>query len=254
MPYLDRDGARIYFEVHGQGPAILLTSGFAAESGMWKGQIEPFSENHTLITWDMRGHGRTKTPAQESAFSQSLTTKDMAALLDETGFDRAIIGGLSLGGYMSLAFHADFRERVKALLIIDTGPGFKKDESRDKWNVQANRMADALAEKGLAGLPGLTPEMARANHEDMDGLVRAGRHMLTQHNDKIIQSLPSIEVPAIVIVGENDKPYLAGADYMAGKIPSAKKCIIPDAGHAVNIDQPEHFNREVLEFLKENGL
>ena len=72
--------------------------------------------------------------------------------------------------------------------------------------------------------------------------------MLTQHNDRVITSLPSIRVPALVMAGENDTPYLAGTDYMAGKIPNAVKHIIPDAGHAVNIDQPGLFNETVISF------
>jgi pimeloyl-ACP methyl ester carboxylesterase len=73
--------------------------------------------------------------------------------------------------------------------------------------------------------------------------------MLTQHNAAVIDGLSSISVPAIVIVGGNDKPFLNAADYMAKKIPGAKKIIVPDAGHAVNLDQPAAFNAAVLDFL-----
>jgi len=254
MPFLERNDARIYYEVHGDGPAILLTHGYAAESGMWQGQVEALSEKNTLILWDMRGHGQTQTPAEDLAFSEALTTADMAAVLDETGFDSAVIGGLSLGGYMSMAFHVDYSERVKALLIIDTGPGFKNDDARARWNVQANRIADKLAEHGFSGLAGLSPEMKRSRHLDSSGLVRAGRKMLTQQTDRVIQSLPSIRVPAMIVVGANDKPYLAGTEYMAAKIETASKYVIPDAGHAVNIDQPALFNDLVISFLSENRL
>ena len=82
----------------------------------------------------MRGHGQSDYPADPAAYSEALTVADMAALLDEVGADRAIVGGLSLGGYMSLAFHRAHPQRVRALLIIDTGPGFKKDDARDAWN------------------------------------------------------------------------------------------------------------------------
>jgi pimeloyl-ACP methyl ester carboxylesterase len=73
--------------------------------------------------------------------------------------------------------------------------------------------------------------------------------MLTQHNAAVIDALSTISVPAIVIVGANDKPFLNAADYMAKKIPGAEKVIIPDAGHAVNLDQPATFNAAVLDFL-----
>ena len=254
VAYLRRDKANLFYEVHGQGPALLLTHGFAADSGMWRGQVERFSQNNTLIVWDMRGHGRTQTPVEEAAYSEAETTKDMSAILDHTGFETAVIGGLSLGGYMSLAFHADFASRVESLLIIDTGPGYKSLESRAKWNHQANKMADVIAEQGLQALQSGSPEISQSRHSDKDALVRAGRHMLTQHNDRVIQSLPDIGVPTLLVAGANDEPYLAGIDYMANKIPSATKCIIPDAGHAVNIDQPELFNHAVIKFLEENGM
>jgi len=83
---------------------------------------------------------------------------------------------------------------------------------------------------------------------------RPARGMLTQKNARVINSLPDINVPTLVLAGANDKPFLAATDYMAAKIPGAKKVIIPDAGHAANIDQPEAFNKAVLDFLKGAGF
>jgi pimeloyl-ACP methyl ester carboxylesterase len=124
MPKLNRDGVDIYYEVHGQGPVILLTHGYSATAQMWKGQIAPFSKNHTLVVWDMRGHGQSDYPQDQSHYSEEATVADMLALLDKIGARTAIVGGLSLGGYMSLAFYRAHPERVSSLLIIDTGPGF----------------------------------------------------------------------------------------------------------------------------------
>ena len=90
--------------------------------------------------------------------------------------------------------------------------------------------------------------------ENLEGLVRAGRHMLTQRDARVMESLPGIAVPAIVVAGAEDEPFLAATDYMAAKIPGAQKCIVPDAGHAVNIDQPDAFNRAVRNFLEANEL
>src|SRR5579864_1671247 len=141
MPTLNRDGVDLYYETHGDGPAILLSHGFSATSEMWRGQIEPLSRRHKLILWDMRGHGRSEYPDDPSAYSEEATVADMAALLDAAGADRAIVGGLSLGGYMSLAFHRVHPNRVRALLIIDTGPGFKNDEARERWNQRSQEYA-----------------------------------------------------------------------------------------------------------------
>ena len=85
MAYLDRDGVRIYYETHGTGPALLLTHGYSATSQMWRPQIEALAAEHTLILWDMRGHGRSGSPADDSLYSEALTVADMAALLDHLG-------------------------------------------------------------------------------------------------------------------------------------------------------------------------
>ncbi|HEY1836522.1 MAG TPA: alpha/beta fold hydrolase [Rhizomicrobium sp.] len=251
---LDRNGVGIHYEVHGEGPAILLTHGYSASCGMWRGQIGPLARDHTLILWDMRGHGDSDYPADLALYSEEQTVADMAAILDAAGVKEAVIGGLSLGGYMSLAFHRVHRERVKALLIIDTGPGFKNDDARQGWNDTAMKTADRFARDGLAPLQRASAERASASHRSADGLVLAARGMLTQRDARVILSLPDIRVPALVVVGADDAPFLKAADYMTAKIPGASKVVIAGAGHAANIDRPESFNKAVAGFLAANGL
>lgn len=249
MPKLNRDGVEIYYEVHGSGPALILTHGYSATSQMWQGQIEPLAKNHTLILWDMRGHGQSDYPADPSAYSEELTVGDIDALLDKAGAKTAIVGGLSLGGYMSLAYYNKHPERVRALLIIDTGPGFKKDDAREAWNQNARGRADALEKDGLATLKTGSAERAYATHRDALGLAKAARGMLTQRDATVIESLPNIKVPSLVVVGSKDTPFIAASDYMAAKIPGAQKVVIDDAGHASNIDQPKAFNDALLAYL-----
>jgi pimeloyl-ACP methyl ester carboxylesterase len=249
MPKLNRDGVNIYYEVHGSGPPLLLTHGYSSTSAMWKGQIEALSQHHTLILWDMRGHGQSDYPADPAAYSEALTVGDITALLDKVGVDNAIIGGLSLGGYMSLAFVRAHPERVRALLIIDTGPGFRKDDTRDAWNKRAHETGDRFEREGLGVLKSLSPERSSVVHRDASGLARAARGMLTQRDAGVIETLPNIKVPALVVVGADDTPFLAASDYMAAKIPGAQKVVIPAAGHAANIDQPQAFNAAVISFL-----
>jgi pimeloyl-ACP methyl ester carboxylesterase len=247
MPKLNRDGVEIYYEVHGEGPPVLLTHGYSSSSHMWEGQVGPFSEHYQLITWDMRGHGKTDYPADQAEYTEAATVADMAAILDAVGAKTAVIGGLSLGGYMSLAFHLAHPERTRALLIIDTGPGYKKDEPRAGWNATSIKRAEKLEAEGLP--KGGGAETRTAPHRDATGLAKAARGMLTQHDDRVISSLPNIAVPSLVVVGADDTPFIAASDYMAAKIPGAKKAVIEKAGHASNIDQPEAFNAAVLGFL-----
>lgn len=254
MPKLDRDGVQIHYEVAGKGPVVLLTHGFSATGEMWKGQVEALKDRFTVLTWDMRGHGRSDYPADQGAYTEEATVADMAALLDTVGVKQAVIGGLSLGGYMSLAFHRAHPERTRALLIIDTGPGYKNDQARAGWNANAIQRAERYEAEGLPDLSRASAEVRAASHRDATGLARAARGMLTQRDARVIEHLPEIRVPAIVIVGENDTPFLAASDYMASKIPGAKKAVIPRAGHGANIDNPEGFNAALTGFLEEAGL
>jgi pimeloyl-ACP methyl ester carboxylesterase len=253
MATLNRNGVKIHYEVHGAGPAILLTHGYSATSEMWAGQIDVLSRHNTLILWDMRGHGQSDYPDDPHAYSEDATVGDMVAILETVGAGRAVIGGLSLGGYMSLAFHLAHPERVRALLIVDTGPGFRNDEGRNAWNETALRTADRFERDGLVSLQSQSRERSQSTHRSAKGLALAARGMLTQRDARVINSLPEIRVPSLVIVGANDTPFLKAADYMAAKIPHAGKNIIADAGHAANIDQPAAFNEAVLNFLRSIG-
>lgn len=253
MPKINRDGVDIFYEVHGSGPPLVLTHGYSSTSAMWQGQVAALSKNHQLVLWDMRGHGQSDYPGDPAAYSEALTVGDIAALLDEVGADKAIVGGLSLGGYMSLAFHRSHPDRVRALLIIDTGPGFKKDSARETWNRRARDTGDRFEREGLEVLKSASRERSGVTHRDASGLARAARGMLTQRDAGVIESLPNINVPALVVVGADDTPFLAASDYMAAKIPGATKVVIPAAGHAVNIDQPQAFIDAVLPFLDRLG-
>ncbi|HEX5380510.1 MAG TPA: alpha/beta fold hydrolase [Phenylobacterium sp.] len=254
MPMLDRDGVKIHYDVHGEGPVLLLTHGFSSTGQMWAGQVEALSRHFKLITWDMRGHGDTDYPADPAQYSEEATVADMAALLDAVGAKSAIIGGLSLGGYMSLAFHLAHPDRTRALLIIDTGPGYKNDEARAGWNANAQKTAQRFETDGLGRLAGGSVETRIVRHRDATGLAHAARGMLAQRDARVIESLPHIAVPSLVVVGADDAPFIPASGYMAAKIPGAKLVTIPNAGHASNIDQPEAFNAAVLGFLKEAGL
>lgn len=253
MSELERDGTTLYYEVHGSGPPILLTHGYAATSRMWGGQAKLFSDKHQVMTWDMRGHGRSDSPSDEAAYSADETVADMLGLLDAEGHERAIVGGLSLGGYMSLAFYLKHPDRVRALLIIDTGPGYKSDAPREEWNEMARGLGQRLERRGLELLAELSTEMDPSEHSTVEGLARAAGGMLTQHDSRVIDSLSSIDVPTLVMVGEKDRAYLAASDYMANKIPGAEKVVIPNAGHAVNLHQPDAFNAAVGAFLERVG-
>jgi pimeloyl-ACP methyl ester carboxylesterase len=245
VPIHAGEAVQIYSDAIGAGPTILLTHGFGATSAMWANQLEVLSERHRVVAWDLRGHGRTRTPADPHVYSQPAALADMAALLAPDN-DPAILCGHSLGGYLSLAFTNAWPDRVGALILVATGPGYRDDAARAKWNTMAHRLARQIESNGglptAAGLHGASPSRP-------DGLVLAARGILPQTDATVIESLPTIRVPTLIIIGSEDRRFRAAAAYMADKIPGATIAIIENAGHLPNIEQPDAFNTHVLEFL-----
>ncbi|MGH2610746.1 MAG: alpha/beta fold hydrolase, partial [Tepidiformaceae bacterium] len=207
MAYLNRGGVQVYYEEAGNGIPVLLSHGYSATSRMWQGQFDALAGDYRLIAWDMRGHGETDSPDDPVAYSEAATVDDMAAVLDAAGVEKAVISGLSLGGYMSLAFNVKYPERVLALMLFDTGPGYKNPVGREGWNETAMGRATTLEEKGLDAL-GRGAEVRIAQHRSAQGLAHAARGMLAQFDSRIIESLPDIKVPTMVLVGENDQPFI----------------------------------------------
>jgi pimeloyl-ACP methyl ester carboxylesterase len=216
---------------------------------MWDGQHRALGDRWRVVSWDMRGHGETDSPADPKQYSAALTVADMAALLRHVGAERAIIGGLSLGGYVSLAFALAHPAMTQALVICDSGPGYRNAEARAQWNARAQERAASLEAKGLDALGRRSRETQQAVHRSAQGLAHAARGMLAQEGSQVIDGLAAIRVPALVIVGDQDQPFVAPSEYMAKKIPGARLAVIPGAGHSSNLDQPEIFNRVLREFL-----
>jgi pimeloyl-ACP methyl ester carboxylesterase len=249
MPVLARPAGSIRYQATGSGrPALLLTHGYAATSAMFALNLAAISPANEVLTWDLRGHGGSEYPADPACYSAAAALADMAALLDEAKLDRVVLGGHSLGGYLSLDFTLTYPDRVAGLILIATGPGFRNDAARDDWNRRAEVTATRLAEHGLGAMRG-SAELHAGEHRDATGLILAARGTLTQQDSHVLDGLPRIGAPALVVVGAYDAPFRAAADYMAAKIPDARLAVIPDAGHTPNIDQPSLFNAELRAFL-----
>jgi pimeloyl-ACP methyl ester carboxylesterase len=251
MPRARVNGIEIDYEDGGRGPAVLLSHGYSATGRMWAPQRPVLEPRYRLITWDMRGHGQTESPADPAQYSEPLTVADMRGLLDHLGIQRAVVGGLSLGGYMSLAFHRRHPEMVRALVICDSGPGYRNPDARAAWNQRAHERARDLETRGLDALTASSREMREAmrHHRSAQGLAHAARGMLAQEDASVIDSLPAIRVPTLIVLGDRDTPFVAPCEYMAKKIAGARLEVIKDAGHSSNLDQPEAFNRVLLDFL-----
>ena len=174
------NGIEIDYTVSGRGRPVILSHGYGATGRMWDGQRRALGDRYRLITWDMRGHGQTASPSDPAQFSTELTVADIQALLGSLGATRAVVGGLSLGGYMSLAFYLAHPEMVDALIICDSGPGYRNAEARNAWNQRATERAGNLESRGLEALGGRSREVrdALGHHKSAQGLAHAARGML----------------------------------------------------------------------------
>ncbi len=225
------NGIEIDYQDTGRGRPILLTHGHLSGRTAWDGQHRALADRYRVISWDIRGHGQTETPDDPAQYSLELTVADIRALLGHLGVGRGVIGGLSLGGYVSLAFYLAHPEMVEALVICDSGPGYRNAQARQQWNERAFARAAELEAQGRRAA------------------AHATRGILAQQGSTVIDGLASIAVPTLVIVGDQDTPFLAPCEYIAKKVPGARLQTIAGAGHSSNLDRPEAFNRILLEFL-----
>ncbi len=259
------DGVTVAYEDVGSGPLVVLTHGFTVTLRMWDPTVAALvAAGYRVVTWDVRGHGATGGPADDAAYTIDHVVADLAALLDEvagSGDDAepVVLGGLSFGGYLALAAWGDpaIRRRIRALVLADTGPGFRNAEAREQWNETARKQAAAIERKGLAALTAnpaagsdvIHGQLGLDRHADLGALARAVRGFLTQHDSRGMDALPTIDVPTLIVVGEHDTPFLRASDVMAERIAGARKVVIPGAGHVANLDQPAAFDAAVLDFL-----
>jgi len=225
VPPLEREhGIHIEYAVRGAGERtpLLLTHGYGESGRMWDRNIPGLSSDRVVITWDMRGHGSSDAPDDPAAYTHDAALGDMSALLDAAGIERVVLGGQSLGGFFSLAFALAHPGRVAGLVLVDSGPGFRDHEARERWNSDAR--------------------------ERPDGPVR---ELLVQHHARVFEGLGEISVPTLIVVGSEDKLFLPASEVMERRISGARRLVIDRAGHMANVDAPKEFNAAVSEFLEE---
>lgn len=243
----------LHHEIVGTGPAVLLTHGFGASSHMFASTVAALAVDHTVISWDMRGHGASAAPDEPGAYSVAASLDDMTTLLDDAGARRAVLLGHSLGGYLSLELALAQPERAAGLVLVDTGPGYRSDRGRDAWNAMTEDYARALEERGLAGLPG-SEELRTSVHSTVTGLVHSARSTLRQADGHVMDSLSTIVAPTLLVVGSRDTPFVPGSEHMAAKIPNATLAVIDGAGHAPTVTHPEATNEVIRTFLVDHDL
>ena len=257
MSLTEVNGIQLYYETHGEGFPVVFLHGYSSTHHMWRAQVPDFSEKYRFIIYDARGHGQTESPSSVDQYSADIVVEDLYQLLKALDIEKAVIGGLSMGGYESLRFYITHPEMVKALVLMDTGPGYRNPDRMAEWNRGREERAKQLETEGIEVLAANAPTEARRDimlKQNPVGLAHMSRMVVGQHDSKVIDNLENVGVPTMVLVGENDKPFLIAGQVMARKIPSSVHVVVPDAGHAANMDNTEIFNQEVLGFLSQLDL
>ena len=254
MPKALINGINLYYEDHGKSFPVIFTHGYAGTTKSWEEHVAVFSKKYRFITYDMRGHGQTEAPKDLSLYTQDIVVEDIYQLLLHLGIKKAVVGGLSLGGYLTIHFYHQHPEMTAAIILMGTGPGYRTPEKARDWNQTRLDCARVLETKGIQGFLDspysinnyyTSPDVMRKHNPT--GLANISRGVMVNPWGQEI--LPNIKVPALIICGDKDVDFLPATDYMAQKINGAQKAIISNAGHGVNIDQPRVFESTVLNFL-----
>ena len=260
------DGLELHVEAHGEGAPVLFSTGYCQTSENFRGQVEPLvAAGHRVILWDYRGHGRSAAPDDPERYSMDLVVDDLSRVLRWGAGDRpAVLAGLSFGGLASLHFTLREPARTRALVLIASGPGFKKPEAQQRWEAMTERSALRLEKRGFDGyVAGSAGPSAIGTRPELPLAAAAGRAIEAQvpvavaHFGRrvtgpcptVIDDLPRVEAPALVLVGAEDEAFLRAAEVMAARLPNARHVVIDDAGHCVNLERADAFDREVLAFL-----
>jgi len=252
--------AELAYEESGRGDAVVLLHGFPFNRSLWREQAEALGGSFRVIAPDLRGHG--DSPVVDGPATMEAMAEDVAALLDGLGVGRAVVGGLSMGGYVTLAFCRMFPDRVRALVLADTRPQADTEEGRRAREVAALRalregmgaIADSMLPKMFApatfnGRPevvGRVREMILGTKPE--GAAAALRGMAVRRDQT--DWLAEISVPTLVVVGREDSiTPPADSETMQSKIKAARLEIIEGAGHVSNVERPAEFNRALTDFL-----
>jgi pimeloyl-ACP methyl ester carboxylesterase len=254
--FAEINGGKIYYEVAGSGHPLVLIHGGQMDRRMWDEQFDLFSKSYRVIRYDVRGFG--KSPASTNVYADE---EDLAALLKYLQVDKAYIVGLSLGGRIAIDFavtHSDMTDGIVPVAPGLSGFHFSDDpNATDSWRAALaadwQRVADLWLKSGYMApamqnpkIAGQLRKLALENaHEYLDNPV-----LESMPNPPAIERLPEIKTPTLIIVGNRDVADIHEiCGLLFARIPHSREIVIENSGHIVNMEQPELFNRSVLNFL-----
>jgi 3-oxoadipate enol-lactonase len=259
------NGTKLYYEVAGEGHPLVLIHAGIADSRMWDDQFELFAQRYRVVRYDLRGYGKSEVPPGLYALRD-----DLYALLTFLGISKAYLIGVSMGGGLAVDFALEHPDMVASLIPVCAGlGGFEQSATETEiayWaeivaaekagdSERVNEMEVHLWVDGLGRTPEQVNPTVRQRVREMNGLALARETEASQAQPQrldppAVGRLAEIHVPTLVIIGDQD---MSGIQQTAGKlasdIPGARQVVIHDAAHVPSMEQPDEFNRVVLDFL-----
>lgn len=269
MPHATTDdGVKLYYEETGAGDPVLFIHEFADDYRGWEPQIRHFSRRYRCIVYNARGYPPSDVPPSPSSYSQMRAVGDALAILDHLSIEKAHIVGLSMGGFCGLHFGLNHPGRAISLVVGGCGYGAQADK-RDQFRDEALTTADSFESIGMAKTAeryALGPTRVQYQNKDPRGWREFAEH-LAEHSAKgsantmrgvqaerpslydLVDDMAKLAVPTLIISGDEDEPCLEPSLLMKRLIPSAGLVFLPLTGHAINLEEPDGFNRAVQEFF-----
>lgn len=269
MPYaLASDGVKLYYETTGVGEAIVFVHEFAGNMKSWENQMRYFGRQYQCISFNARGYPPSEVPESIDAYSQMQAVRDIIAVMDEIGVEKAHIVGLSMGGFAALHLGLNFPERALSLCVAGAGYGAEPDR-RKQFREESQTSANMLLEMGMEAFAErytLGPTRLPFKRDDPRGYAEFVDLMKT-HSARgsantqlgvqrerpslyeLTQELSQLTVPTLILNGDEDWPCLEPGMMLKKVIPSAALSVLPNCGHTINLEAADAFNDVVNAFI-----
>lgn len=262
------DGVRLYYEETGSGRTVIFVHEFAGDMRSWEPQMRHFGRSYRCISYNARGYPPSDVPPDHTSYSQAQAADDIAAVLDAAGADDAHVVGLSMGGFATLHFGFRHAKRARSLCVGGCGYG-AEPEQRERFQAEADATANLLTTGGMAQFADAYahgPTRVQFENKDPRGFAEFKR-MLAEHSAlgsantqlgvqrarpslyTLVDEMKKLTVPTLIITGDEDWPCLMPGVLMKRNIPTSALAVIPNAGHAINLEDPDEYNRIVGDFL-----
>jgi len=269
MPHaMTDDGVRLHYEETGSGTPVIFVHEYAGDCRSWEPQMRHFGRRYRAIAFNARGYPPSDVPEDVAKYSQTRAADDIKAMLDALKIDKAHVVGLSMGGFATL--HFGFRQPARALSLCVAGCGYgaEKDQ-RERFRAEVETIAAFIAEQGMevfAAKYAYGPTRVQFENKDPRGFAEF-RRMLAEHSVlgarntqlgvqrerpslyDLVNQMKALTLPTLILTGDEDWPCLQPGLLMKQSIASAALSVMPNCGHAINIEDPDQFNRIVGDFI-----